>query len=254
VAGAILLSLGAVAGAAPTAPSAPLVLEQSVNGQVQCVSPDGSCVVANLYGPAGSPQPPMMFPGDQFVTTVQLRNVGTLPSSNLLLSAGACQNQAMSGVGQAPDLCGTVTVSIACTSGGGTFSFGPVTLPDFAQAGTLTVDDGLAVGQAATCRFTTTYPEAPTTLSEAARAVQSLTWAITADEPPPTTPPPHTSRPSGSTATTPPGPGALAFTGGDALPLVLAGLALLLLGGLLLWRSRPGGLRPEGPGPPPADP
>ena len=151
------------------------------------------------------------------------------------MTSGPCQNQGPNGVG-APggDLCGTVTVMVTCRTGGTTFSFGPMTLTAFAESGTHTVVGGLAAGVAARCTFTVTYAaDAPSVLST--RALQPVTWTLTAEEIPSTTTP---SPPSPGDEAAAPGPGPLAFTGGDALPLVLTGLALLLLGGLLFSISR----------------
>lgn len=289
----LVLSVSGFAAAARTDPPAPsLVLQQLLNGQVQCTSPDATCTVVNLYGPDGSPNPPLMFPGDQRMTTVQLRNAGTVPSSGLVVSAGACTNQPLSGGADGGDLCPVLTVAIACTTGSMTFSFGPETLTRFGQAGVLTINNGLAVGQAATCTFTTTYPATAPSFAQVLRVIQPVAWTITAEAPPPpppptTTPPttappttappttapptsapptsappvtapPATAPPSAPSATVPPSaavtppsaavpsqvapapsaPSRLAFTGGDALPWVLTGLALLLLGALLFWLSR----------------
>ena len=272
VAGAVLLALGAVRSEAQPEPPPTLVLEQLLDGQVECVSPEAQCLL-NLYSQGGAPGPSFITPGEQHVTTVDLRNAGNLTASSLEMAAGTCRNEDTSGVGTPDgDLCGTVTVAVLCTSGATTFSYGPTTLPEFAESGTHTIVGGLAPGAAARCTFTVGYPaDAPYFFFT--RAVQPVTWTMTAAEVPPTTPPtttapttgpPTTAPPPTASPTTgppsvaPPGPparpavpaapapgatprqpGALAFTGGDALPLALAGLALLLIGGLLYWWSRP---------------
>ena len=297
LAGALLLSLGAMASAAQTAPPGTLVLDEAINGSIQCVSPDTSCTV-NKYGINGAPVPPLIAPGNQFTTTVELTNGGTLTGSSLELAGGPCRNTGPGGVG-APggDLCGLITVTITCCQPGAppraqaatlagaarvqpaaeddppmqpaavdllvrpaaapTFTLGPISLAAFAQSGTHTVFTGLAPGASVLCTFTVTYPpDGPFVFST--RAIQAVAWTLTGEEAPPTTVPPTTAPPTtappgtappgvtppavtppGAVVTTPRAPGALAFTGGDTLPLALAGLVLLVLGGLLYWFSRP---------------
>jgi hypothetical protein len=245
VAGAILVALGAVAFAVPPDPPSALILEESLNGQVQCASPDASCTL-NLYAADGAPGQSLIAPGQQHVTTVDLRNAGTLAATDLTMAAGPCQNQGPAGIGEPRgDLCSTATVTVTCTTAGTTFSYGPTTLTAFAAAGIATIVSGLASGASTRCTFTVTYPlDAPTVLST--RALQPITFTLTAPEPSPTTTPPTTAiavagadqaRPPSASAS--PGRGALPVTGDQALLQAFTGLALLILGGLLLGCSRP---------------
>jgi hypothetical protein len=236
------LSVSAVAASAGTGPSSSsLVLQQLLNGQVQCVSTNATCSVVNLYGNNGvSPNP--VAPGDVRTTTVQLLNAGNLAASSLTLSPGSCQNHALSGGIAAGDLCGTVTVAIFCTTGAATFSYGPQTLTTFGQQGVHTVNSGLAAGASSTCRFTVTYPGGAT-FPPATLAVQPVTWTLTANEAPTPTPAPPTT--PGAPAGVAPGaaapssvPGPLAVTGSDELVLALAGFALLVVGRVLSRLAR----------------
>ncbi|MBO0731601.1 MAG: LPXTG cell wall anchor domain-containing protein, partial [Acidimicrobiaceae bacterium] len=252
-----------------------LVLQQSLNGHVQCVSPDATCTIVNLYGQGGDPGPSFITPGEQHVTTVDLTNAGTLAASSLTVVAGSCTSQ----------LCETVTVTILCTTGGtASFSFGPATLTAFGASGTHLVANGLAAGASSTCTFTVEYP-ANAPFIAPARSVQPVTWTLTAPEvpptttipppttipptttvPPPTTVPPATTIPPATTSPAPPPPStvppappttkvsgppavpppvvgppappSLAVTGTDALVMAIAGLVLLAIGAFLLWLSR----------------
>jgi|GEM_PF-7083753 len=267
---AILLALSAAAVASAAASSDPpstLVLQQSLNGHVECVSPDATCIQVNLYGQNGDPNLTFIDPGEQHVATVDLTNAGTLAATSLTVTAGDCTSR----------LCDTVEVSILCTTGGAeTFSLGPMTLNQFGDSGTHVVSNGLAPGNSSTCTFTTEYPlHAPLILG--ARSVQPVTWTLTAAEVPPptttippatTTPAPPTTKVNGPPPTAPPTskvngpsvvappvagppspPGALAMTGTDALALAIAGMALLAIGGLLLWMSRRRGASQQGDSP-----
>lgn len=247
---AILLALsgGAVASAARADPPSTLILQQSLDGHVECVSPDATCTIINLYGQNGDPGESPIAPGQHHVTTVVLRNAGTLTASSLSVAAGSCTNQ----------LCGTVEVATVCTTGGMiTFSFGPATLDAFGASGTHAVNTGLAPGASTTCTFTVTYPpDAPGIV--AARSVQPVTWTLTASEAPPTTSPPTTRPPTTSKppTTSPPTsappsttpsrvpptkpaaiPPLLAMTGVDARALAIAGLVLLAIGAVLFRLS-----------------
>ncbi|MDD9371576.1 MAG: hypothetical protein PV358_15770, partial [Acidimicrobiales bacterium] len=229
----LALSVAAAAQAQTAAPS--LVLEQSSNGEVTCVSPSATCSAVNLYGRDGSTNTPPVFPGDQLTTTVQLRNAGNLAASGLHLAAGACENEPVDGGGAVlADLCATVTVAVECGTDGTTVSLEPQTLVGFGQAGSRTVAAPLAAGAVATCRFTVTYPADAPASPQALQAVQPVTWTLMAPDAP--TPGPSPAPPdAGGTSpgpATPPG-GALAFTGGNALALALAGMVLLFLGGVL---------------------
>lgn len=236
-AAAVLLALSvgsvdAVAGPVQAdPPSGSLVLEQSLDGQTTCVSPDATCSVVNLYAQDGDPSPPPIDRGAQRTTTVQLRNAGSVTASGLDLSPAACRNQPLHGGTAGADLCATVTVAVDCATGGSPFSLGPQTLTSFGQEGTRTVTAGLAPGASATCRFTVAYPLDAPLITEALRAVQPVTWTLTAGE----TPPPSDGVAPGPST---PGRGPLALTGVDVLPLVLAGVALLAAGGLALRWSR----------------
>lgn len=236
----LALSVAAAAQAQTAAPS--LVLEQSSNGEVTCVSPAATCSAVNLYGRDGSIDTPPVFPGDQLTTTVQLRNAGNLAASGLHLAAGACENEPVDGGGAVlADLCATVTVAVECGTDGTTVSLEPQTLVGFGQAGSRTVAAPLAAGAVATCRFTVTYPADAPASPQALQAVQPVTWTLMAPDAPTPGPSPSPAPPdAGGTSpgpATPPG-GALAFTGGNALALALAGLVLLVLGGVLHRASR----------------
>ncbi|HEY7073163.1 MAG TPA: hypothetical protein VH479_23760 [Acidimicrobiales bacterium] len=241
LAATVLLAL-AVAAAAQAVPDDPstLVLEQSLDGAVVCVSPDAACSAIDLYGPAGIPNTAPVHPGDRFATTVQLRNAGNIAASGLALSPAGCENRPLDGATAVADLCGTVTVTVGCEAGGGagtgtggtTFGSGPQTLAAFGQDGTHTVSPPLGPGEAVTCMFTTAYPADGPPIEQAVRAVQPVTWTLVAPEPPARSPS------GGAEAAGRPGSGPLAFTGGDALPLTLAGVALLAVGGALHRRSR----------------
>jgi hypothetical protein len=244
VAGAILVALGAVAFAVPPDPPSALILEESHNGSVRCFSPDASCTL-NYYAIDGAPGQSVIAPGQQHVTTVDLRNAGTLAATDLTMIAGPCQNQGPDGIGEpGGDLCSVATVTVTCTTEGPTFSYGPATLTDFATTGAATIVSGLASGASARCTFTVTHPvDGPTVLST--RALQPVTFTLSAAEPPPTTTPPTTAEAVAGAGDVPPpspgaapGRGALPVTGDQALLLALTGLALLTLGGLLLGLSR----------------
>jgi hypothetical protein len=243
----LALSVSAVAASAGTgSSSSSLVLQQLLNGQVQCVSPDATCSVVNLYGNDGvSPNP--VAPGDVRTTTVQLLNAGTLAASSLTMTPGACQNQTLVAGVPTGDLCGTLTVTISCTTGNSTFSYGPQTLTTFGEQGTHTIETGLAPGASSTCRFTVTYPAgadiAAASVAGMTLGTQAITWTLTANEAPTPTPSPPTT--PGAPAAVTPGPaapstvpGPLAVTGSYPLALALAGLALLVVGRVLSRLSR----------------
>jgi hypothetical protein len=224
------------------------VLQQLLNGQVQCVSTNATCSVVNLYGNNGaSPNP--VAPGDVRTTTVQLLNAGTTAASGLTMTPGACQNQALATGVPTGDLCGILTVTISCTTGNSTFSYGPQTLTTFGEQGTQTVNNGLAAGASSTCQFTVTYPADPSSGAASdpgtTLGVQPITWTLTANEATTPTPPPTTPATPGAPAGVAPGPatpsavpGPLAVTGSYALALALVGLALLVIGRVLSRMSR----------------
>src|SRR4051794_40130183 len=99
LAGAILLALGAVAFAVPPDPPSALILEESHDGAVRCFSPDASCTL-NYYADDAAPGRSVIAPGQQHVTTVDLRNAGTLAATDLTMIAGPCQNQGPDGIGE----------------------------------------------------------------------------------------------------------------------------------------------------------
>jgi hypothetical protein len=241
VAAAILLSL-AVAAAAQAAPPAPrLVLEQSLHGEVVCTSTEATCGAVDLYGSDGSRDTTPIEPGDHRTTTVQLRNAGDIAASGLDVSAAACANRPLDGGAAVADLCGTVTVAVACEGGGRTFGLGPQTLTRFGQDGSHTLAAPLAAGEATTCQFDLRYPADAPAIGQALQAVQPVTWTLVAPEPLSPSPSlsPSVPLPGGSApASAPPSRGPLAFTGGGAVPFALAGVALLVVGAVLHRLSR----------------
>jgi LPXTG-motif cell wall-anchored protein len=231
----LFLAVGEMATAALGAPANSLVLQQLLNGQVRCVSPDSTCTV-NLYGPNGVLPPPLIHPGSQNTTTVQLRNAGTLAADSLVVSPSLCQNRTLAG-GSGGDLCGTLTVQILCTNAGGAtlLSFGPQTLTRFGQAGTHRLTNALAPGTSATCHFTVTYPAASPVII-GMEAEQPVSWTLTAAQAAPPTTSPSAPAPTPAPGAAAPGP--LPRTGAETIALALAGLVLLAVGWALFWVAR----------------
>ena len=231
VVAALLLLLSVAAAAQVEPPDSPLVLQQLLGGEVTCVSTEATCTLVNLFGQDGAPSTGPIRPGDQLDTTVQLRNAGTIAASGLDLVAGPCQTEPLSGEVALADLCATITVALDCTAGDATFSLEPQTLTSFGQGVSHSVAAPLAAGASATCQFTITYPADAPPATQELRAVQPATWTLVAPDAPSPTP----SDPGGGASPAPAVPprGPLAFTGADALPLVLAGVALLVAGGVL---------------------
>jgi hypothetical protein len=242
----LCLSIGASASAGRSDPAASLVLEQSLNGLTQCVSPDATCTTPNLYGQNGAPDPSPIAPGQQRATTVELRNSGNIAASSLDLSPGSCDNYAITGGAALSDLCGTLEVAVACTTGGTTSTFGPATLTNFGEVGTWSLNRGLAPDASTSCTFTVMYPADKPALSAGTGAHQPVTWTLTAgDIPPQATPPPPgvvpgplSSGASLSPTSVAPLAGPLPFTGIDSLGLAIVGSVLLATGGVMLWWSR----------------
>ena len=245
VAAAVLFSLSAAAvaaGATGGSPSAPIVLQELLNGQTQCVSNDADCSIVNLYGQNGNPNSAPLNPnGEQRTTTAVLLNAGSTAASSLSLNPGTCQNQNLNAALPSGDLCSAITLTVACATGGSTVSFGPQTLTAFGHDGTLIADTGLSPGASTTCRFTVSYPASDPTAVLEVRAVQPITWTLAGEAP---TAGPATSGPGTGPSGAAPGlsvPGPLAITGIDALALAIVGLALLVAGHFLAHLSR----RPE---------
>jgi hypothetical protein len=261
----ILLALSVTAAAQTESTNPTLVLEQLLNGEVACVSADATCSAVDLYGRQGNRNTGPINPGDRLSTTVQLRNAGNITASGLHLSADACQNQALDGGTALADLCDTVTVAVDCAADGTTFSLEPQTLGSFGQDAH-TVAAPLAPGASATCRFDVAYPTDRPAITERLRAVQPVTWTLMAPDVPGPGPGPGQEPgpgqgrglepapgPSGGVTPepAPPSRGPLAFTGGDALLLSLAGLALLIVGAVLHRLSRHHGRGDPWPAPAP---
>jgi hypothetical protein len=238
VAAALLLGLSlaySVTAAAQTNPPGTiLVLEELVKSDVRCTSSSAVCTGVNLYGGSGDTDPPQLHPGDQLTTSVQLRNAGTI-AAGLDLSPGACRQETSSGGTAAADLCGTVTVAVACvTPDGSVFASGPRTLTRFGQDGPLMVTAGLDPGASTMCDFTVTYPADAPPATRAHRAWQPVTWTLLATEA--VVAGSDTERPPAAPAVAPPAAprgGTLPVTGGAGLPLALAGLALSVAGAVL---------------------
>jgi hypothetical protein len=229
---ALSISVAAVtAGNDP--PSSPLVLEQLLNGQVQCTSPDATCTVVDLYGQNGNPNSPNLNPnGETRTTTVQLLNAGSIAASELILTPGTCANEALSRV--PVDLCSTVSVAVSCTTGGSNISLGPQSLTAFSELGPQIVDSGLASGASTTCTFTVSFPPGSPAALQSTRAEQPDTWTLVSNEtvtPTPSGPAPGPSAPGAV-------PGPLAVTGSNPIVLALLGLALLVTGRVLVRAVR----------------
>jgi LPXTG-motif cell wall-anchored protein len=232
----ILISLSGAATAQNEPPPPALVLEELVDGEVRCISTGPECTDVNLYGQDARPDMPPIVPGEVRTTIVQLRNAGDIAASSLDLTPGTCRNEPLDGRPLLTDLCATVTVAIACSMDGTTFSFGPQTLAAFGEGGSRQVIPGLAAGSSATCEFTVTYPPGAPVI-QAIRAVQPITKTLTAPEPRPE--PPAPPGPPAPPAPTPvPPPGVLPVTGSNSLLPALAGLALVLAGGVVHRLSR----------------
>jgi hypothetical protein len=240
----LALSIGAVAATAGSnPPSSPLVLQQLLNGQVQCVSNDATCTAVNLYGQNGNPNSPNLNPnGETRTTSVQLLNAGSQAASNLTLTPGACVNQDLSGT--PVDLCSIISVGVSCSTAGSDVSFGPLSLTAFGRLGTQIVDPGLAPNASTTCTFTVVFPPGSPASALATRAVQPVTWTLLSSETPtptptptaPGTPAPGVPAPGVPAPSAVPGP--LAVTGSNPIVLALAGLALLVAGRVLARAAR----------------
>jgi hypothetical protein len=236
VAAAALLALSisvAAATAGNDPPSSPLVLQQLLNGQVQCTSPDATCTVVDLYGQDGNPNSPNLNPkGETRTTTVQLLNAGTTAASDLTLTPAACANENLGGV--PVDLCSTISAAVSCSTGGSKIALGPQSLTVFGERGPQIVNTGLAPGASTTCTFTVSFPPGSPAALLSARAVQPITWALLSNEtqtPTPSAPAPGVSAPSAL-------PGPLAVTGSNPIVLALLGLVLLVTGRVLSRAAR----------------
>jgi len=242
----LCISIGASASAARTDPASSLVIQQTLNGLTECVSPDATCTTPNLYAQNGDPGPSPIAPGQHHATTVELRNAGNVTASSLDLSPGSCHNYAVTGSRPPSDLCDTVDVAVACTTEGTTYTFGPATLTNFGEAGTQALNRGLAPGASTTCTFMETYPANKPALTAGTGADQPVTWTLTAGEipPPATTPrpgatpgPPEPSASQGP-ALVAPFSGPLPSTGTGSLALAMVGSVMLATGGAMLRWSR----------------
>jgi LPXTG-motif cell wall-anchored protein len=242
----LCLSIGASASAARTDPASSLVLQESLNGLTQCVSPDATCTTPNLYAQNGAPGPSSIAPGQHHATTVELRNAGNITASNLDLLPGSCHNYTVNGGPPTSDLCGTVDLVVACTTGGTTNALGPTTLTNFGEIGTQALTRALAPGASTTCTFTETYPAHTPAPSAGTGADQPVTWLLTAGDIPPQANTPRPGEVSGQPAPgnslgpaqVAPQSGLLPSTGTGALSITIVGSVLLATGGVMFWWSR----------------
>ena len=150
-----------------------------------------TCSTVNKNGETGAVATPMA-PGDVRTTTVRMQNTGTGPGAldgELTLSPAAC-SQALPADPVGPpivgDLCGTVTVALACAGVSvPPFDLTARTLTNF-NTGTPTppappyVVATLAPGQYVDCTFTTTLPSSATDPSlQGIITSQPMTWTFT---------------------------------------------------------------------------
>lgn len=153
---------------------------QETGADATCLSSDGTtglsgnaatCASINKYGGTGT----LLTPGGAAnVTTVTIKNVGTVAATSFSLAPGACtQSTPTSSTGNATDLCAKLHVKI--TTGATTVYDG--TADAFKTAQALTP---LGVGASASYTFSVSLDSAADSSYQGLQASQPLTWTFQA--------------------------------------------------------------------------
>jgi hypothetical protein len=178
VSGTLSGFVASVTNGANTAATGTLTMqEQNSDASITCTSTDGTtvstdaatCSTINAYGGSTT-----MVPGTPVVTTVTIKNTGTVAASSFTLAPGACTQSNNGAVnGSATDLCSKMQLSVA--SGSTTVYSG--TLAGLTTNGTVSLTPP-AAGATKTYTFTVTLPASAGNTYQGLAASQPLTWTF----------------------------------------------------------------------------
>ncbi|NNN03368.1 MAG: hypothetical protein HKL87_05170 [Acidimicrobiaceae bacterium] len=163
-----------------TAASGVLVMQETNSaGTTTCTSTDGgtvstnssTCTTINKFGGSTT-----MVPGQSVVTTVNIKNIGTVPANTFTLTPGSICTQSNNGAlnGTATDFC--AKLDIVVTSGATTVFNG--TAATLAGATPIALSAPVAPGTSVPFTFTTTLSSTAGNTYQGLAASLPLTWTF----------------------------------------------------------------------------